>query len=246
MSRIPPAVLGLLIANAAVFLAGLSPQLHEWLLQHGAFWFTRNPNFAPHQVVSYMFLHGSPGHILFNMFGLFSFGVHLESRWGTRRFLLFYCLCGVGAALVQSGVNLYQFQALENKLISAGLPAPMIDSILATGRGPIPLDPGAREALAHLYRIYVAPMIGASGAIYGILVAFGLLYPNAKLALIFVPVPVAAKIFIPILLALDLFSGITGFSLFGGGIAHFAHLGGALIGFLLMLLWRRPPETRPF
>ena len=84
-------------------------------------------------------------------------------------------------------------------------------------------------------------MLGASGAIYGILVAFGLLYPNAKLALLFIPVPIAAKYIIPIILLLDLFSGVTGFSLFGGGIAHFAHIGGALIGFLLMCFWRNRP-----
>jgi membrane associated rhomboid family serine protease len=92
--------------------------------------------------------------------------------------------------------------------------------------------------MVDLYRIYAAPMLGASGAIYGILVAFGLMYPDAKLALLFLPVPIAAKYFIPIILALDLFSGVTGFSLFGGGIAHFAHIGGALIGFLLMWYWR--------
>jgi membrane associated rhomboid family serine protease len=86
-------------------------------------------------------------------------------------------------------------------------------------------------------------MLGASGAVYGLLVAFGFLHPNAKLALMFVPVPIAAKYFIPILLGLDLFSGVTGFSLFGGSIAHFAHLGGAAIGFLLMLLWRRRHEV---
>ena len=92
--------------------------------------------------------------------------------------------------------------------------------------------------LEELYGIYATPMLGASGAIYGLLVAFGFLHPNAKLAIMFVPVPVAAKFVIPVLLLLDLFSGVTGFSLFGAGIAHFAHLGGALIGFLLMLLWR--------
>ena len=86
---------------------------------------------------------------------------------------------------------------------------------------------------------FYIPVVGASGAIYGILTAFGLLFPEAKLSLIFLPVPVAAKWFIPALLLLDLFSGVTGFSLFGGGIAHFAHLGGALIGFLLMLLWKK-------
>lgn len=92
--------------------------------------------------------------------------------------------------------------------------------------------------LVELYGIYVTRMLGASGAIYGLLVAFGFLHPNAKLAMMFVPVPVAAKLVIPGLLLLDLLSGVTGFSIFGAGIAHFAHLGGAAIGFLLMLLWR--------
>jgi membrane associated rhomboid family serine protease len=91
----------------------------------------------------------------------------------------------------------------------------------------------------ELYNLFNTPAVGASGAIYGILVAFGILFPNAKLALIFLPVPIAAKYFIPILIALDLFSGVTGFSIFGGGIAHFAHIGGAVIGFILMWLWRK-------
>jgi membrane associated rhomboid family serine protease len=110
--------------------------------------------------------------------------------------------------------------------------------MLDTGRYSGPSDREINKAAVDLYQIYSGPMLGASGAIYGILVAFGLLYPNAKLAILLIPVPVAAKYVIPTLLALDLFSGVTGFSLFGGGIAHFAHLGGALIGFLLMWHWR--------
>jgi membrane associated rhomboid family serine protease len=111
------------------------------------------------------------------------------------------------------------------------------------------LDPKVNAAVVELYRITIGHMVGASGAIYGILVAFGLLYPNAKLALLFLPVPIAAKYFIPVLLALDLLSGVTGFSLFGGGVAHFAHIGGAAIGFLLMWYWRRRrvgPSQREF
>jgi len=233
-------VLGLVIANAAVFVAGLVlPQGSEWLVGHGAFWFTANPHFALWQAVTYMFLHGGVGHIFFNMFALVSFGGLLERQWGTRRFLVFYFLCGVGAALVHNAVNAYQYGALQERLVAQGLTPDTIRSLLASGRGAIPPGAEIKTALFELYRIYAVPMLGASGAIYGILVAFGLLYPNAKLALMFVPVPIAAKFFIPVLLALDLLSGVTGFSLFGGGIAHFAHLGGALIGFVLMLFWRR-------
>src|SRR5690606_4950409 len=113
-----------------------------------------------------------------------------------------------------------------------------ITTLLTGGSGPMPRDPAVEAMLIDLYWIYASPMLGASGAVYGLLVAFGCLHPNARLALMFVPVPIAAKFFIPVILALDLFSGVTGFSLFGAGIAHFAHLGGAAIGFLLMLLWR--------
>jgi membrane associated rhomboid family serine protease len=227
------------IANAAVFVAGLvMPQGNEWLVEHGAFWFTANPHFVLWQAVSYMFLHGGVGHILFNMYALVSFGGLLERQWGTRRFLVFYFLCGVGAALVHDAVNAYHYGALQERLVAQGLTPDGIRALLITGSGAIPPGAEIKATLVDLYRIFAVPMLGASGAIYGVLVAFGLLYPNAKLALMFLPVPIAAKFFIPILLALDLLSGVTGFSLFGGGIAHFAHLGGALIGFLLMLFWR--------
>jgi len=186
-----------------------------------------------------MFLHGSPGHIFFNMFALVSFGAILEREWGASRFLLFYFVCGVGAALIQTGVNWQEFRDLHEHLVAAGLTPSVIGSLLTTGSGELPTDPAVKATLIDLYRVYASPMLGASGAIYGLLVAFGFLHPNAKLSLMFVPVPVAAKYFIPGLLLLDLFSGVTGFSLFGGSIAHFAHLGGALIGFLLMLLWRK-------
>jgi membrane associated rhomboid family serine protease len=246
MNRLSPAVLGLVIANTAVFVAGLvTPHGSEWLVDHGAFWFTENPHFALWQAVTYMFLHGGVGHIFFNMFALVSFGGLLERQWGTRRFLVFYFLCGVGAALVHNAVNAYQFGVLHERLVAQGLSPDAIRDLLTTGRGVIPAVAETKATLFDLYRIYAAPMLGASGAIYGVLVAFGLLYPNAKLALMFLPVPIAAKFFIPILLALDLLSGVTGFSLFGGGVAHFAHLGGALIGFLLMLFWRWRAQRDP-
>ena len=211
-----------------------------------AFWFPRNEHFAWWQIVTYMFMHGGLGHIFFNMFALVSFGVLLEQQWGARRFLVFYFLCGIGAGLIHTGISWGEFQAIHHRLTEAGVTAPAIESILNTGHySGDRSDPAINAAVVDLYRIYAAPMLGASGAIYGILVAFGLLYPNAKLALLFLPVPIAAKYFVPIILALDLFSGVTGFSLFGGGIAHFAHIGGALIGFLLMWYWRSRARSVP-
>lgn len=247
-----PAVAALLIVNIVVFIAGaLMPNQGEALINAGALWYPANGHFGLWQLVSYMFLHGSPGHIFFNMFALVSFGGILEREWGTGRFVVFYFLCGVGAALIQTGVNWREFHGLYEHLVAAGLTPSGIGYLLAKGGTLVPSEPALKAGFISLYRLYASPTIGASGAIYGLLVAFGFLHPNAKLAVIFVPVPIAAKYFIPGLLLLDLLSGVTGFSIFGTSIAHFAHLGGALIGFLLMLLWRnrsRQPtwESQPF
>jgi membrane associated rhomboid family serine protease len=239
MNRMSRSVAGLLIVNVVAFAAGfLLPNGQERLINLGALWYPANDHFGVWQLVTYMFLHGGIGHIVFNMFALVSFGTILEREWGMARFLVFYFVCGVGAALVQLGINWQEFNGLHGHLVAAGLKPVTISSLLAAGGGELPADPKVEAVLTDLYGIYATPMLGASGAIYGLLVAFGFLHPNAKLALMFVPVPIAAKYFIPIILGLDLFSGVTGFALFGAGIAHFAHLGGAAIGFLLMLLWR--------
>ena len=246
MRTLSGAVLGLLLVNIAVFSAGLLlPGGREHIIATGALWYPANENFAPWQVVSYMFLHADFGHIFFNMFALFSFGSILEREWGATRFLVFYFLCGVGAALVQLGVNWYEFAGLHERLVAAGITPEAIAAMLKSGRGELPLDPALKAMVISLYRIFIAPTLGASGAIYGLLVAFGCLHPNAKLSLMFFPVPIAAKFFIPGMLALDLLSGVTGFSLFGANVAHFAHLGGAVIGFLLMLLWRTRTPAGP-
>ncbi|HEY8995512.1 MAG TPA: rhomboid family intramembrane serine protease [Lacunisphaera sp.] len=244
MNHLSRAVLGLLFVNIAVFVAGLVlPHGREALITAGAFWYPANGHFEPWQAVTYMFLHANFSHIFFNMFALVSFGTILEREWGAGRFLIFYFVCGVGAGLIQMGVNWYEFGVLHERLVAAGMTPAEINGLLTTGSGPMPADPAVEAVLEDLYRIYAAPTLGASGAIYGLLVAFGCLHPNAKLAMMFVPVPIAAKFFIPAMLALDLLSGVTGFSLFGAGVAHFAHVGGAVIGFLLMLLWRR--RSRP-
>jgi membrane associated rhomboid family serine protease len=239
MPGLSAAVRSLVIANSIVFAIGLLlPQVGARTIDWFAFWFPRHENFGVWQVVTYMFLHGGIAHILFNMFALVSFGVLLERLWGTRRFLVFYFLCGIGAGIVQTGVSWIAFQIDYSRLTEAGVTPDAINDMLKTGRYTGIRSDRVINAATDLYQIFASPMLGASGAIYGILLAFGLLFPNAKLALLFLPIPIAAKYFIPIVLALDLFSGVTGFSLFGGGVAHFAHIGGALIGFLLMWHWR--------
>ena len=184
-------------------------------------------------------------HILFNMYALWAFGSPLEQMWGRNKFLFFYFSAGIGAGLIYTGVNYFQFNGVYNELIGIGMQAGDIQNLLETGSynsGVLDLIP--EKKLSEIYQIYNTPAVGASGAIYGVLVAFGMSFPNAKLALIFLPVPIAAKYFIPVLIGLDLFSGVTGFSIFGGGIAHFAHVGGALIGFIMMKYWQKNQFSR--
>lgn len=238
MGRIPDAVKHLIILNVIFFAAtsivgaGFGNAL--------ALFFPENPNFGFWQFLTHMFMHGGFMHILFNMYALWAFGSPLEHMWGRNKFLFFYFSAGLGAGLIYTAVNYYQFNGVYNELIASGLSASDIQSMLESGRyNTSILRDVSEKDLVEMYQIYNTPAVGASGAIYGVLVAFGMTYPNAKLALIFLPVPIAAKYFIPVLIALDLFSGVTGFSIFGGGIAHFAHIGGALIGFIMMKYWEK-------
>ena len=187
-----------------------------------------------------MFMHGGLTHIFFNMYALWAFGSPLERMWGTRKFVFFYFSAGLGAALIHSGVNFFHvYQGIE-ALVAAGQQETEILTILAQGK----FDQNWAQLVPsgvvnNMLDSYFTPAVGASGAIYGILVAFGMSYPNSELFLLFLPVPIKAKYFIPALIGIDLFSGVTGYSIFGGGIAHFAHVGGALFGYLMMWYWKR-------
>jgi membrane associated rhomboid family serine protease len=175
-----------------------------------------------------MFMHGSPSHILFNMFGLWMFGSPLEQMWGRQKFLFFYISCGLGAALLQMLVyysqiqNLYQVIELNNLSLS--------DPQLI-------LNYMSERDYSNAITAFNSVMVGASGAIYGVLVAFAFSFPNSKLMLLFLPFPIKAKFFVPLLILIDLFFGISSFSV--GPIAHFAHVGGAIIGLIMVLYWRK-------
>ncbi len=199
--------------------------------------FPENSQFSYWQFISYLFMHGSFTHLLFNMFALYSFGSRLESYWGTRRFLIFYFIAGIGAALIYTLVNYYQFNGVLKNLLSLDVSQHQIEAILSTGSVSRELLTHIGETqLAEFYSTFHSPVVGASGAIYGILMAYALIYPNAKLALIFLPFPIKAKYFVPIIIVADLFFGLTKYSI--GNIAHFAHLGGALFGLIMVLWWR--------
>lgn len=223
------------------------PDMQTKMLALFALHFPTNPNMHWWQFVSHMFMHGNFAHILLNMFGVFTFGIHLERMWGAKRFLIFYFMAGLGAGLIYTAINFYEFSAFVDFLGSQKVAPQAIQAFLEGGtpQGQFLryLNPEEQNSFLSLYW---ANMVGASGALYGVLVAFAILFPNAKLALIFLPVPIAAKYFVPALLLFDLFSGVTGFSLFGGGIAHFAHIGGAIIGFALMMYWRKTLPQRHY
>lgn len=217
---------------------GMEPKMFEWL----ALYFPKNENFGYWQFVTNMFMHGGLTHLLFNMYALWAFGTPLEQMWGKNKFLFFYFLSGIGAGLIYTFVNYFQFNSIYNELIGLGVSPADIQNLLETGNIPAGVSTFSEERLSQFYHLFHTPAVGASGAIYGVLVAFGMSFPDSKLALIFFPIPIAAKYFIPVLIALDLFSGVTGVSIFGGGIAHFAHVGGAIIGFLLMWYWRKTSD----
>lgn len=240
--RMTDAVKQLLIVNIILFVGSIFvPALPDYL----ALFNMENPSFRPWQVLTHMFMHGSWMHIFFNMFALVSFGSVLEQIWGTKKFVLFYLLCGLGAAALTLGINYLEFQNHYNELISSGMTAAEIETLMTTGKVSAPnvtvASAEIQDSLNGVVQIYRTRMVGASGAIYGLLVAFAFMFPNAELMLLFIPVPVKAKYFVPALLAFDLYLGFNGGSIFGAttGIAHFAHVGGALIGFLLMYFWKK-------
>jgi membrane associated rhomboid family serine protease len=248
MKKFPPVVLVLIAINALVFAPSLLwPEIGRSIQSHFALYFPKNDDFRLIQFISYMFLHGNEAHIFFNMFALASFGVPLTMIWGWRRFLSFYFATGIGAGIIYTVANYYQFSNAYNILIGAGFTDDSIKVLLESFKADPSLTSKVPEkVIKSLISVYHSPAVGASGAIYGILVAFGVLFPNAKLSLLFLPVPIAAKFFIPAVVLLDLFSGITGFSLFGAGIAHWAHVGGAAIGFLIMYYWKATLTRQQF
>lgn len=238
MGRITETVKVLLIVNVIFYLGSMFIIKPEPAMQLFALWFVENPNFQIWQPLTHMFMHdlGSPMHILFNMYALWMFGGPIEQVLGQKKFIFFYFSAGLGAALIHSLVNYYHFSNAIDAIMALGFNSQDIKQILSTGSFDTMIP---RETAQSLYESFAVPAVGASGAIMGLLVAYGMLFPNAALGLLFIPVPIKAKYFIPVIVGIDLFSGITGFSIFGANIAHWAHFGGALFGFIMMWYWKK-------
>jgi len=237
---ITDAVKHLLIINVVMFIGTLAIGNGEIFYQWFALYFPKNELFQPWQVLTHMFMHGGFTHILFNMFALWMFGTAVEQIFGWKKFVIFYLLSGFGAAIIQVAFLYFQYNSGLAMLMETGINQTEIVSILSEGK----YDTGWVPILGNNFQGFVSAfnstMVGASGAIMGVLVAYGMLFPESKLMLIFLPIPIKAKYFIPAIIALDLFSGITGQSIFSpSNTAYMAHVGGAFTGFLLMYFWKK-------
>lgn len=219
MRNIPDIVKHLIILNVLIFIG--SQFVGELAYDVLALHYPKNDLFGVWQVFTHMFMHGSISHILFNMFGLWMFGSPLAQMWGKNKFLFFYLSTGVGAAALQLLVYHLQIQGWVEDLVAQGF---VLDEIYAS----------LQQQTQSLFHVR---MVGASGALYGVLVAFAFMFPNAELMMIFLPIPIKAKYFVPLVLVMDLFFGFSSYSM--GPIAHFAHVGGAVTGFLIMWYWKR-------
>ncbi|MFN3405143.1 MAG: rhomboid family intramembrane serine protease [Cytophagaceae bacterium] len=254
--QITPVVKYLIIINAAVLF------IQTFLNLDLSMFALRNfyaPTFMPWQLLTHMFMHADFMHLFFNMFVLFMFGPMLERVWGPNRFLAFYLICGFGAALIYMGVNYYEIRQLEEaKLMFLNDPSPSTYINFVRQFSPEPYLYGVPQQLEYQFesqpdnpnlidaaenvviQIYNAvlngPMVGASGAIYGVLMGFGMLFPNTVLMLIFPPIPIKAKYMVAILAIVALFAGVR--KVPGDNIAHFAHLGGMVCAFLVIKYWR--------
>ena len=238
MGRLTEAIKHLLIINILFFVA--TSLYGDQMYQLFSLWFPKNEHFRLWQIVTHMFMHGGFMHIAFNMYALWAFGSPLEAMWGRNKFFFFYFSAGLGAALLHTGINYYYFNEGMSALVNSGLAESQVLDIISAGQySPSWYEIAGKGTIDNFLSAYNTPAVGASGAIYGVLVAFAFSFPQAELMLIFLPVPIKAKYFVPVLIALDLFSGVTGYGIFGQGIAHFAHVGGAVAGFIMMWYWKK-------
>jgi membrane associated rhomboid family serine protease len=235
LRNLPEVVKNLLIINVLMFLGiQVFPEYRELLALHNM----GSEYFMPHQLVTHIFMHGSFAHLLFNMFALGMFGSTLEKVWGGKKFLIVYFVSAVGALLLQLLFNYYNYSSALAAYSDSEIE--QIKSIVSvldfSAQYPSYLIPGIE---AEYYNNI--GMVGASGAIMGLLAAFAYLFPNTELMLIFLPIPIKAKFFIPFYMLVELFLGVNRFE--WDNIAHFAHLGGAIAGFILVYFWNKKRDS---
>ncbi len=232
----PPVVKNLIIINALMFLGmiAVNSAFHYDLNRTLGLYYFKSPLFKPFQIITHMFMHGSIGHIFFNMFALWMFGKVLEQVWGSRKFFIYYLVTGLGAAFLHMMVYHIEYASVFKEVSEAyqidNFTKDVVDRLYNTQ------DPEARKLAIAM----IIPTVGASGAVFGVLLAFGMLFPNTQLILLFPPIPIKAKYFVIGYGVLELYLG---FTQQGSNIAHFAHVGGMLFGFILIKFWQKKRNT---
>jgi membrane associated rhomboid family serine protease len=223
--ELPEIIKNLLIINGLLFLATISLESYGIDLTQllGLHQF-QSEDFMPHQLITHFFMHGNFTHLFFNMFALWMFGKILENVWGAKRFLIYYMITALGAAALHLGVSQYEIYELSNEV-------PNLIELAKKG-----LYNPSNENSLRLTQLVTTPTVGASGAVFGILLAFGMLFPNTLLYIYFA-IPIKAKYFVMIYGALELYLGLSNNP--ADNVAHFAHLGGMLFGFLLLKYWQK-------
>lgn len=241
MGRISETVKVLLIINIIFFIGAISlgDQAYDLFSLH----YPANEKFQFWQLITHMFMHGGTTHIFLNMFVLFMFGSHLEFSIGQKKFLFLYFSAGFGAAGLQLLFLYIGYQDAFQTLLNAGISPQQIQesqTLFSESQSFYIFDGVPREVSENLISNYGSKMVGASGAVFGVMAAFAVLYPNLPLYLMFIPIPIKAKYLIGAYFAFDLYSAATGTTIIGpSNIAHWAHVGGAILGFIMMWYWKK-------
>jgi membrane associated rhomboid family serine protease len=240
LGNMPPVVKNLLILNVVMFIVTVIGEQQGIRMTYllGGYVFG-SPFFEPYQMVTHFFMHGGLFHIFFNMFALVIFGSVLEQVWGPKRFFIFYIATALGAFVFHQVVGYMEFKQIEAALIADGYDMFEVNKRISElhVQGMIFTEPLLRD-----YQIAIGvPVVGASGAVYGLLAAFAYLFPNTQLMLLFPPIPVKAKWLVLFLVGIALFNSVR--SQPGDNIAHLAHLGGAVVGFIIVLIWQRDKKN---
>lgn len=231
-SNLPDVTKNLLILNVLFFLATVVFSNRLDLVEVLGMHYPGSNLFKPYQLITHFFMHGGFYHILFNMVGLVVFGAHLERYWGAKRFFIFYIVTAIGAVGFYTGVQMIEVYKV------AGSVFPNLDILEVTNQYVQYETNGlSNEVAKEIVGIYASPLVGASGAIYGLIMAFALLFPNTEFILLFPPIPIKAKW---LALFLGLMAVYLGYQQSAGdSVAHFAHLGGMIFGFILIQIWKR-------
>jgi membrane associated rhomboid family serine protease len=235
---LPPVVKNIILINVLMLLADYTVRsmFGVELTMILGLYFPKSDQFMPLQIVTHMFMHGGIWHLFFNMYALYIFGQVLEQVWGPKRFFIYYMVCGLGAAFIHEAVILLQYERMLNFLTPDQIELVLNEGSVLFREGKVFTD----ENMKSLQLLLNTPTVGASGAVFGILLAFGVLFPNTQLLLIIPPIPIKAKYFVIIYGAIELYLAITQP---GSNIAHAAHLGGMFFGYILIKYWRKTTNT---